>query len=533
MSIAPNLTSLTRISQLNSAKSNITHTHFAAQRVKDAIVDQFRRIDGSRPSVDRDRPDVRINAYLFRNRLRLSLDLSGGSLHRREYRRSDSAAPLKENLAAAILLFAGWPEIAARGSCLVDPMCGSGTLLIEAAMIAGDIAPGLNRTHYGFTGWGQHDAEAWQTLREEAESRRRAGLSSIPAIYGFDIDGKVLVSAADNVAAAGLREHICIEKRDVDSFRFDSSIERGLLVVNPPYGVRMDADRGLAKLYSTLGKAIRRQQGWRAAVFTGNPSLTHRFRLTPSESINLNNGELACKLQLYRVSENSAPIAPEITASPTGDGSIMFANRLTKNRKTMGSWAKSAGVDCYRVYDADLPEYAVAIDLYPGTDAILRVHVQEYAAPQTVDAGRARHRLQQIMDAIPSLLDCDARQVYLKVSARQRGAEQYRKIARREEYHEVLEAGCHLLVNLADYHDCGLFLDHRKVRLRIGKLARGKRVLNLFAYTGAASVHAALGGASQVTTVDMSATYLDWAKKNFTVNGLLVEDFEFLREDCI
>ncbi len=518
---------------VHSAKSNISHTHFAAQRVKDAIVDQFRGIDGSRPSVDRDRPDVRINAYLFRNRLRLSLDLSGGSLHRREYRRSDGAAPLKENLAAAILLFAGWPEIAARGGNLIDPMCGSGTLLIEAAMIAGDVAPGLNRTHYGFTGWGQHDAQVWRTLREQAECRRRAGLTSIPAIYGFDIDGKALGSAADNATAAGLRQHICVEKRDVASLQFDSSIEHGLLVVNPPYGKRMDADSGLAKLYSTLGKAIRRHHGWRAAVFTGNPKLTHRFRLTPSDSKNLNNGELACKLQLYRVSENGAPTAPEINASPADDGSVMFANRLTKNCKTLGSWAKSTGVDCYRVYDADLPEYAVAIDLYPGTDAILRVHVREYAAPQTVDAERARHRLQQVMDAIPSLLDCDARQVYLKVSARQRGAGQYRKIARREEFHEVLEAGCRLLVNLADYHDCGLFLDHRKVRRKMGKLARGKRVLNLFAYTGAASVHAALGGASHVTTVDMSTTYLDWARKNFAINGLSSDDFEFVREDCV
>ncbi len=519
---------------VHSAKSTITHTHFAAQRIKDAIVDQFRAIDGERPSVDRERPDLRINAYLFRNRLRLSLDLSGGSLHRRAYRQSDGGAPLKENLAAAILLFADWPAIARQGGSLIDPMCGSGTLLIEAAMMAADIAPGLKRSHYGFIGWRQHDATLWQALREDATQRRDTGISSLPAIYGVDIDARAVGIANNNIANIGLGEHIQVTRGNIETYTPKTLSSTGLLVVNPPYGKRMDAETGLGKLYSALGRTIRKHPGWHAAVFTGNPAMAHRLKLTTNASKNLNNGEIACKLQCYKVDTSTPTNATDTQEHhATTDGATMFANRLAKNLKSLGAWAKSAGVHCYRVYDADLPEYAVAIDLYPGQDAILRVHVQEYAAPKTVDAQRAEQRLQNIMAVIPTTLNCDPRQIYLKVRTRQRGSEQYQKLARRGQYHAVAEADCQLLVNMADYHDCGLFLDHRKVRRKIHALAAGKRVLNLFAYTGAASVHAAKGGARHVTTVDMSSTYLDWAKRNFALNGLSGDKYTFIRADCL
>ena len=516
----------------HSAKSAITHTQFAAQRVKDAVVDQFRAIDGSRPSVDREQPDIRINAYLFRNRLRLSLDLSGGSLHRRFYRQSDSGAPLKENLAAAILQFSGWPEIAAQGGSFIDPMCGSGTLLIEAAMMAADIAPGLHRGHYGFTAWKQHQPKIWSELLDEAKARREQGLQSLPVIRGFDLDRRAVTSARENIVAAGLQDHIDVTKSDIAALAVDADLPAGLLLTNPPYGQRLDAEGGLAPLYSTLGKLMRRNTHWKAAVFTGNPSLAHRFKLPSSKTISLSNGDIDCKLLIYAAT--SAKVSgSQATAVNDNSGVEMFANRMAKNLKSIGGWAKGAGVQCYRVYDADLPEYAVAIDLYPGQDGIKRVHVQEYAAPKTVDPARAEQRLQQLVDALPNLLDCDPRQIYLKVRTRQRGDEQYEKIARREEFHAVAESNCRLLVNLADYHDCGLFLDHRKVRQRIQKSVGGKRFLNLFAYTGAASVHAAAGGARHITTVDMSSTYLDWAKRNFILNEFDGSQHEIVRADCL
>ena len=416
-------------------------------------------------------------------------------------------------------------------------MCGSGTLLIEAAMIAADIAPGLQRNHYGFIGWKQHDQKLWDALVEDAQQRKVVGLQSIPVIRGYDLDARAVRSAQDNIIAAGLGDHIQVSRSDISDLKVDGSAKNGLLIVNPPYGQRMDADQGLASLYSTLGKTIRRFSSWHCAVFTGNPSLTHRFRQSPDSTTELNNGELACKLFTYRPA--IAPKFQEEISSDTSQsganqaGKEMLVNRLNKNMKSLRGWAKSAGVDCYRIYDADLPEYAAAIDLFPGTDGIMRVHVQEYAAPKTIETALAAQRLQQLVDVLPNILACDRRQIHVKVRTRQRGTEQYEKMARREEFHPVHEQPCQLLVNLADYHDCGLFLDHRKVRQKIHKLAKGKRFLNLFAYTGAASVHAASGGASVVTTIDMSNAYLDWAKKNFALNSLPVNDDDFVRADCL
>ena len=516
------------------SKSTITHSQYIALRIKDAIVDQFRDTVGRRPNVDRDTPDIRINAYLHRNRLRLSLDLSGGSLHRRGYRQADSGAPLKENLAAALLHFAGWPEIARNGGRLLDPMCGSGTLLIEAALMAADVAPGLNRTQFGFSSWKQHDDALWQTILEEARTRRENGLRQLPDIHGSDISSKSVNAARENLQAAGLGDSILIEKSDIADCEPGESQNPGLIIMNPPYGERLDAEGGLPQLYTSIGKLMRRAAGWQVAVFTGNPTLTHRFRSTPVSTQSLNNGDIACKLLVFSPTTNDvAKTDGRGSQANRVDGVDMFANRLAKNLKSLRGWAKSAGVECFRVYDADLPEFAIAIDLYPGCDGILRVHVQEYAAPKTVDADLAASRRDAAVSLLPKVLACDPRQIFVKVRTRQRGDQQYEKLARREEFHPVSEGKSRLLVNLSDYHDCGLFLDHRKVRQRISALAQNKRVLNLFCYTGAASVQAAMAGASHVTSIDMSNAYLDWAKENFRENDLDIDQHTFIREDCL
>jgi 23S rRNA (guanine2445-N2)-methyltransferase / 23S rRNA (guanine2069-N7)-methyltransferase len=209
----------------------------------------------------------------------------------------------------------------------------------------------------------------------------------------------------------------------------------------------------------------------------------------------------------------------------------MFANRLRKNLKHLGRWLKRENIHCYRLYDADMPEYALAIDVYEGEKRW--VHVQEYEAPKSIDPQKAQARLHEALDVIIDLLEIPREQLFLKVRRQQKGSAQYEKLSSSREFHEVHEGGCRLLVNFSDYLDTGLFLDHRTTRGMLAGLAAGKRFLNLFAYTGSATVHAAMGGAVATTTVDMSRTYLDWAQRNMKRNGFNGEKHEFIQANCL
>lgn len=283
-----------------SVQSEISHTHFAALKVKDAIVDQFRDHTGIRPSVEIDRPDVRVNLYLFRNQATVSLDLSGESLHRRAYRATGGEAPLKEHLAAALLLRARWPEVAQAGGSLIDPMCGSATFLIEGAMMAGDIAPGLLRSHFGFENWLQHDAFLWRDLVTDAHERRERGLRTLPTIIGSDVDMDAVNMARENVARAGFEDRIQVEQKSVKQVRPDG--EMGLMITNPPYGERVGDKDGVRRLYGQIGSVLRDYfSGWRAAVFTGRPEFAPAIRLRPRRSYDFYNGTIACKLMVYRL----------------------------------------------------------------------------------------------------------------------------------------------------------------------------------------------------------------------------------------
>ncbi|WP_122580050.1 bifunctional 23S rRNA (guanine(2069)-N(7))-methyltransferase RlmK/23S rRNA (guanine(2445)-N(2))-methyltransferase RlmL, partial [Pseudomonas viridiflava] len=215
--------------------------------------------------------------------------------------------------------------------------------------------------------------------------------------------------------------------------------------------------------------------------------------------------------------KNGNPVkpAPVVVEQPRlSEGGQMFANRLQKNLKLMGKWVRREGIDCYRVYDADMPEYSMAIDLYHDW-----VHVQEYAAPKSIDPEKASARLFDALAAIPQALNIDKSRVVIKRRERQSGTRQYERQSAQGQFLEVKEGGVKLLVNLTDYLDTGLFLDHRPMRMRIQREAAGKRFLNLFAYTATASVHAAKGGARSTTSVDLSRTYLDWARRNLSLNG--------------
>jgi 23S rRNA (guanine2445-N2)-methyltransferase / 23S rRNA (guanine2069-N7)-methyltransferase len=525
--------------------SGIDNTHFGALKVKDAIVDKLRNAAGDRPSIDKLNPDMRVHLRLDRGEAVLSLDLSGHSLHQRGYRLQQGAAPLKENLAAAILIRSGWPRIAAAGGALTDPMCGVGTFLVEAAMIAADIAPNLKRELWGFSAWLGHVPAIWQRLHAEALERAEIGLAKPPLwIRGYEADPRLIQPGRNNVERAGLSSWIKIYQGELATFepRPDHN-QTGLVICNPPYGERLGDEASLLYLYQNLGERLRQAcLNWEAAIFTGAPDLGKRMGIRSHKQYAFWNGALPCKLLLIKVSPeqfvtgerrtpeqrqvereqlaidgpSSEPVAAPVVAelARLSEGGQMFANRLQKNLKLLGKWARREGVECYRVYDADMPEYAVAIDLYGDW-----VHVQEYAAPRTIEPEKAQARLFDALAAIPQALGVDKSKVVVKRRERQSGTKQYTRQAAQGVFREVNEGGVKLLVNLTDYLDTGLFLDHRPLRLRIQKEAAGKRFLNLYCYTATATVHAAKGGARSTTSVDLSKTYLDWARRNLALNG--------------
>jgi 23S rRNA (guanine2445-N2)-methyltransferase / 23S rRNA (guanine2069-N7)-methyltransferase len=523
--------------------AGVTHTQFGAQRVKDAVVDQFREREGRRPSVELDSPSLRIHAHAARRAVTVSIDLSGDSLHRRGYRGGQGAAPLKENLAAAILLRAGWPAIAAAGGSFVDPMCGSGTLPIEAALIAADIAPGLLRGGFGLERWRQHDPDAWAAVRTAAERRRQLALLTPGRIRGYDRDPSAIRDAEANAAAAGLDKRLLFQRCELAKLPA-AHAPTGLLAVNPPYGERIGGTEELRALYALLGERLRADyQGWEAAVFTGNFPLGRELGIRARRTHRMMNGPIECRLlrlsvepaSFERAREPGRPPPVDTEAARARPGAQMFANRLRKNLDRLAARARREGVACYRLYDADMPEYAFAIDLYqsdPAGSAGRWLYVQEYAPPATVDRAGAKARREEAIAVLPEVTGLAPDAIYWRTRRPQKGGSQYEAIAEVGERVVVEEAGLKFLVNFTDYLDTGLFLDHRMTRARIRTLAKGRRFLNLFCYTGAATVYAAAGGAAATTSVDMSRTYIDWAKRNMAVNRL-EGGHAFIQEDCL
>ena len=504
----------------------INNTQFGAQKIKDAVVDTFRDKTGSRPSVDK-AGDIRIEAQLRKGLLHLYLNISGDSLHRRGYRLQPGKAPLKENQAAALLIRAGWPALAAEGKALVDPMCGSGTLLIEAGLMAADVAPGLNRQGWGFDRWLGHDRKLWMSLVDEARQRRTAGINGLQSrIYGFDIDEEQLNAARKNLERSGLAGKIHLERRSVEDLRIqkETAEQGGMLICNPPYGERLSELPQLAPLYQQLHDAAMSLPDWRLVVYTGNTDLARAIRRPLEKQYRFLNAQIETKLLIFGAAdERSTQPQPSAIRGPVE----AFANRIKKNMKTLAKWAKREDIHCYRVYDADIPEYAVAVDRYEDW-----LHVQEYVPPKSIDPQVAERRLLDILAVLPEVTGVPAEQIVLKRRERQTGKKQYEKQNDDKRTMEVREGQVKLLVNLRDYLDTGLFLDHRPTRLYIAKQAQGKRFLNLFCYTATGSVHAAAAGAT-CTSVDMSRTYLNWGRDNFRLNSINPDNHAFVQADCL
>ena len=407
-------------------------------------------------------------------------------------------------------------------------MCGAGTLLLEAGWMALDIAPGLARERIGAAGWRGHDHAVWSRLLDEARERKAAGARRELALFGSDIADAAIAAARANVERADLDRHARIFRRELR----DAEAPRdapGLVVTNPPYGERLGRAGELGPLYEALGDVLKRRfAGWTAWVFTGAPPLAKRIGLRPASRHVLYNGPIEARLIEFPIS--AVPVSGEHGPAwrRASDAATGFAGRLRRNLAERQRWATAERLTCYRVYDADVPEYNVAIDWYDGA-----VRVEEYARPRKIDESVAEGRLRDVMLVVPEVLGVEPGDVVLRVRERLAPGEQHERRDDRRRFREVHEGDLRFLVNLTDYLDTGLFLDDRLLRRGIRERAAGRDFLNLFAYTCTASVAAAAGAARSTTSVDLSKRYLDWGSRNFAANRLAGPAHRFVRTDAL
>ncbi len=554
----------------NLTKTKICTPAYAALSVKDGIVDRARKLTGKRPSVDTDNPDIRLNIHITLTRAAIALDLSGAGLHKRGYRIETVKAAVRENTAAAVLLRSGWDRDAASSRFMfLDPMCGSGTLITEALLIASDTAPGISRKRFGFEKWLHHRPELWSKLKAEAEQRRRTGIAALiktaagePLFFGRDLNPAAVTAARTNLrnsAAAELYKAGLIDISKDDFFKGGPpspaqqddkeapEISR-FIAVNPPYGERLNKNDDMLLFYLKMGEVFKKKySGWKIALLTGHRELSEAVGLRAEKINTVYNGGIRCILAQFRIFENrpedsrpgaaeAIPDAKESDRSYPSFGELspgaqMMYNRLKKNAKQLKKWINSGAAECYRLYDADMPEYSVAVDIYPPEAVI-----QEYAPPKTIDPVAAAVRLNEAVQAVQSWLELDEKQVKLKQRKKQRGSSQYEKKER--DYGSarrriIREHGLRFYIDTETYLDTGIFLDSRPIRKLIKESAEGKSFLNLFCYTGTASVYAAAGGAVSTTSVDASSTYLDWAESNMQLNGFSSEAHTRVKSDCM
>ena len=470
-----------------------------------------------------------LHLRVFEGAARLHVDLAGVSLQKRGYRLQGGEAPLRETLAAGMLLAAGWPH--QEPPVLMDPFCGSGTLVLEAAAMACRKAPGLGRDYYGFQHWSGCRRGAWERLCEEARARetRPADLS----LKGFDADATAIRQATANAERAGLVECIHFERRELGALRGrDFAAARGLVATNPPWGERLETGFRAAWLHAALGRVMAEYApDWQLMLMGSEPGVMDRTGMTLRQQWQVRNGPHQVRMRLLE----PVAITPEAPLRVAGepaftvpDEAVPLLNRLRKNGRHLRRWLEREEIEVWRLYDRELPQFNVVVDIY-GRNAL----VQEFAAPASVPRAEAERRRRLALTAVRAALGVHRERVFLRTRQRQRPGQQYRRHQDSGEYHVVREGQARLLVNLRDYLDTGLFPDHRPVRLAIAEQARGTRFLNLFGYTGAATAHAALGGAASSVTVDASARYLEWAAGNLALNGFATHRHRLERADAM
>ncbi len=526
----------------------IRNSHFASLRLKDAIVERCREVyGGERPSVDRDNPDIVFHMHVNRNLVSWYVDFAGRSLSHRGYRTSQTEAVMSEFMAASLLYRSDWykrlqasftdPEVAPP--TLLDPFCGSGTICIEAALMASNTAPGLLKTDtFAFLKLPIHNQEIWASVVQQAKDAQREYKCTI---LGWDIDRRAVEISLDNSYAAGLADMVDFDVKDFTQItKEDLPSELGYIVTDPPYGVRLDSgSAAIRKLYTSMGHIMNDVfSGWHITILSGNKELLGYIDLKPNRTNTFINGGIECQAAHYyvfsdeerqRMMEKAIERKQQRLSQPLSPGAQMAANRLKKNLASIGQAMKEQGVTCYRLYDADMPEYSAAIDFYEGK----WISLQEYAAPSSINPEDAERRLEELILATERVTGIDYDDIHVKRREIQRGASQYNKKSSNSHFMIANENGHKFFVNFEGYLDTGIFLDHRPVRKMIQDMCKDKRFLNLFCYTATATVHAAAGGALSTVSVDTNANYLDWAMKNMQANGFNTMNHFFYRDDCL
>lgn len=515
----------------NGQSEQIRNTMFGAQCVKDGISDYFQQHCHARPNIDRKSPDIRLFAKLRKGYLSLYLDIAGKSLHQRKYRVAQGLAPLKENVASGLLLLAKWPEIVKQQGSLIDPFCGSGTFLIEAWQMATGHQPGLALGVNLHLAWKGFDAGLWQDLYSTVEkSHREQAVTFIAPIIGYDHDPSMIEIAKQNIAAAGLAKRIQVHQKALNQFQKPKHLKTGLVICNPPYGERLEDKQNLLPLYQKIGKKIKEQcEDWHLSVLTNDSKFSKAIGLKSTRQYKVKNGSIDCILANFEITTDNR--FNEAAAFEIDKAGIPLLNRLKKNKKNLKNWRKQQKIESYRLYDADLVEFNVAIDVYISNDQKHLYHVQEYKAPKDIEETAAKKNLECIIDVLCNGLAIEPSQIFTKQRQRQKGKQQYQQLQTSNQKYVVRDGEVLCYVNLSDYLDTGLFLDHRRLRQQFYRTP-SKKFLNLFCYTGVASLHAAKAGA-MTTNVDLSKTYLNWAKDNYRLNHLTIKNHQFIHADVL
>ncbi len=506
----------------------INNNHYAALKVKDGICDRIKdKFEGERPFIEINDPDLGIHIHIDGNVVKWYLDFSGENLSMRGYRGEQTEALLKEHLAAALLYRTEWKKTLQEGNPapLYDPFCGSGTIVVEAALMASDTDPGLLRKKpYAFQKLDNYDENLFNEIRNEAIDRREKALAERDIrIFASDKSRfavEVSKAAALKAGVMDLIDFSVTAFEDVDQ----APAELGYIVTDPPYGERMQV-KAIDELYQSIGDKLQSVfKGWKATILTGNSELLSNIDMKPERTNSLWNGPILCQAAHYSIftdEEREAMIqkAKEKKEArlntPLSEGAQMAYNRLVKNLSEIKPKMEAEGVTCYRIYDADMKEYNAAIDIYEGKWIVLA----EYQAPNTINPEDAERRLNELIYATERATGIDLENIFVKQRSKQKGDNQYKRLASSNHQYIAKENDVKFLVNFTDYLDTGIFLDHRPVRKMIQQMADGKRFLNLFCYTGTATLNAIKGGALSTDSVDASNTYLEWMEQNLELNG--------------
>jgi 23S rRNA (guanine2445-N2)-methyltransferase / 23S rRNA (guanine2069-N7)-methyltransferase len=521
-----------------SVRSQLTSVPAVQRAVKKAIVVRLCN-HFAVPALPEDGPHFRVQVSLLANEVSLLIDTSGIGLHKRGYGAEVGGAPLKETLAAGMLQLSYWRP----NRPFLDPFCGSGTIAIEAAMLGRNQAPGLSRD-FAAEAWPRMDPGVWREARVEARDLLKRDV--MMDIRGSDIDRDVAELAARRADLAGVGDTITFV--GCDAFALPELPEYGCLITNPPYGERMGEHWEAVDLHRDLPRVFATMPTWSLYVLSGVEKAESLFGRKADRRRKLYNGRLACTYyQFYgprppRAGEAAPDVAVESEFKPQPKPAVAFgalpekaeeqaaefAVRLQKRARHFRRWPVKQEISCFRLYGQDVPGVALVIDRYED-----QWHLTDYTHPDKHPADEHQTWFNLMLKTFVETLEVDVNTVYIKQRRRQVGKTQHERQGDRKHTFVVKESGLKFEVNLSDYVDTGLFLDHRLTRRMVRDVAEGKDLLNLFCYTGSFSVFAAAGGARSTCSVDLSHTYLDWTQRNLNLNGFTGTDHKIVRADAL